>query len=361
MKKAPRLIVVLIIIVAMAALVVKRKHQIKNAPAFGMHPLPVRVITPSVTDLQDTRGYLGTVEPYQTAAVASRISARIASIPLDEGDTVKQGDLLLQLDDSDIRAGIKAVESNIQSLETNLAFWASEDLRDSKLAKDGVIPAVEAQVTHNRMSEAAAKLSTARGELGKLNTQLEYTRLTAPFDGIITARRVDPGDLAAPGKVLMTVEDRSSLKIAFDAPQPDLSFLKVGLPVELEINGKPLRLNITHIYPTLNKARMVRVEIKAEPSSQLTSGAFVPLAVVKTQIRKTAALPDSCIMKSPEGQSVVFTVKDGRLHLNQVEVGMRGNNGLISVKGISPTDKVVTSTFLGWANLAEGLKVEVAK
>lgn len=360
MKKEVRILIFLVIVLALAALVARRKQQAKAAKPYGMRPVSVHVSPVTQQPMERAYSYLGVVEARQAARVSSRISATVKVVPRDEGDFVEVGELLLQLDDSDIQAQIKAAESTIQALETNRDFWVSEDRRDSKLAADGVISKVEADTTHNRRAEAVSKLETAQRNLDSLRNQLRYTRLTSPFAGLITSRDVDPGDLAAPGRALMVVEEHAALKIAFDAPQEDMEFLKTGLPVRVEPGGKPVELEITHMYPSLDRGRMVRVEVQAASESGFQIGAFVPLKVIVQRHENAVTVPRESLMQRGTGEWAVFTVVDGVLKLNPVQKSME-SDGRVEIEGLQPGADVVTSTFLGWANLAEGLKVEVVQ
>ena len=360
MKKVFRIVIILLVVLAMAVLVVKRKREAKMVKPYGMRPVTVHVAEVKQRPLEKAHSYLGVAEAWQTAAISSRLSARIEVVPRNEGDEVKAGDLLLQLDDSDLQAQLNAAESSIQSLETNHEFWVNEDRRDGKLAAEGVISKVEAETTHNRLAEAVAKLDAARRSRDGITTQLSYTRLTSPFAGVVSARNVNPGDLAAPGRALMVLEDRSALKIAFDAPQEDVVFLKTGLPVQAKVNGKIFDFAITRIYPSLNQDRMVRVAVKAPFAFGIRIGAFVPLKVVWLRHDEAVTIPRQSLMRTADGKTSVFIVEQNMLRLRPVETVME-SDGWIEVKGLQSGKQVVTSTFLGWANLAAGLRVEVVK
>jgi len=374
MKNILRAAIVLVVVLVMVAAVAKRKAALKKVPPYGVRPVAVHVAPVVQEPLESTHSYLGVVEPWQVARISSRLSARVDAVSRREGDSVKAGDLLLQLDDKDVQAQIKvvdaqiaALESTFQSLETNKKFWEEEDQRDSKLAEEGVISSVAAATTHNRMAEAVSKYLSAQGNLEtfrsnrvSLMTKLAYTQLTSPFDGQVTIRTVDPGDLAAPGQSLMVVEDRSALKITFDAPQEDMEFLKEGLPVRAEVAGEPMDWEITRIYPSLDRMRMVRVEVKARSVPELQSGSFLPLDVVVQKHENAITIPRESLMQRASNDWMVFTVADKKLHLRSVKKVME-SGGRVEVLGLEPGEQVVTSTFLGWANLAEGLKVEVVK
>ncbi len=374
MKKIVSAIIIIALLLGMGALVAKRKGQAKKVKAYGSRPVPVHVAAVNQQTLKITHSYLGVLEARQTARISSRISAKVDKVLFYEGARVEAGELLIELDDQDIRADIKGIEAqimatqaNIQSLKTNKAFWVAENKRDQKLAREGVISKVEAETTNNRMTEAVAKLQAAQGSLktleqnrDSLKTKLMYSNLQSPFAGQVTVRNVDPGDLATPGKDLMVVEERDGLKIGFDTPQEDMHFLKVGLPVQAEIAGQKLNLTITHIYPSFDRSRMVRVEVKTPANPDFKIGSFVPLTVIWQEHPDALTIPQESLIRNGSGDWVVFVVVDGNLQQRPVKKVMASANR-VEITGLNLNDKVVTSTFLGWANLASDLKVEVIK
>jgi RND family efflux transporter MFP subunit len=374
MKKSIKFIIIIAAAAVMVAAVAKRRRGLKQTPAYGMRPLAVHTADVIQETLENSHSYLGTVKPLNTARISSRISARVVAVPHHEGDLVKQGELLLQLDDKDLQAQIKvidsqiaAMQSTIKSLETNKKFWEDENRRDSKLAEDGVISTVAAATTHNRMSDAVSKYLSAKANLESLRSsrvnitvKQSYTRLTAPFDGQLTLRNVDPGDLAAPGQPLAVLEDRSSIKIEFAAPQADVEFLKIGMPVYAEVGGKTNSWKISRIYPALNQNRMITVEVETKADESLKSGAFISLKAVWLKHDNAVTVPNESIMQQDNGGYAVFEVKEDTLRLQPVKKIM-SNTGRTEVEGLTPGSKVVTSTFLGWVNLSDGLKVEVVK
>ena len=374
MKKSIKFVIIIVVVAVMVASVAKRRHHLKQIPAYGMRPIAVHTAKVLQEPMENSRNYLGTVKAWNTARISSRISARVITVAHYEGDTVKQGDLLVQLDDKDLQAQIKvidaqiaAMQSTIESLETNKKFWEDENRRDSKLAEEKVISTVAAATTHNRMSDAVSKYLAARANLESLRSsrvnitvKQSYTKLTAPFDGQITVRNVDPGDLAAPGQPLVVLEDRSAVKIEFSAPQPDVKFLKTGMPVYADVGGKTNRLMISRIYPAFNQNRMVTVEIKTKADESLKSGAFIPLKAVWLRHENAITIPNESIMQQDDGKFAVFEVNDSTLKLRPIKKIM-STSGRTEIEGLTPGTQVVTSTFLGWVNLSEGLKVEVVK
>ncbi len=393
-KKLLRVLVVLVIIAVLvaggAALIKRKKNELAKAPRYGMRPTPVTVATARKGDLQLNRAYLAVVEPVQTSSVAARITAVIDTVNCDEGWRVKKGDLLAKLDSREIRDNLSAVKAQIEqtqaelasneatvvSLTHSFAYWQREADRDRKLADKHDIPAAQAEGTADRAVEIKGKLDAAKqksialGHLidslksrqSQIKTQLSYCTILSPYDGIVTKRLVDPGDLAAPGKPLVVVEDRSGFRLAFDVPQKDLEAVKERAEIEFNVLSDRRTAKISLIYPALDKARMARAEVllDGEQSSGLSSGQYVPVSVTTQTLKDATLVPTSSLVKDNKGIMHVMVVTGGTLAHPVVDV-LGSSGDMAAVTGVNPGDMVVANTFLGWAKLASGMKVEVIK
>lgn len=384
------LMVVGVLVAGGLALVKRKQRALANAPKFGQRPVPVRVVTGRRSDLPVRLSYLGVVEPLRLANVSARLTATVEKVLVDEGDKVKPGDLLVVLDDREILDDIASVAAQIaqaeadlagnqattESLKHSLAYWRRQAARDAQLAEKKDIPAADAETTADKVNEFAGRLqagkqkSDAIGHLiqslrkkqSQLQTTADYCRITSPYEGMVSKRDVDPGDLAAPGKTLLVVEDRSRMKIALNVPQSDVSRMKPGLPVVIETKSGQRSAAVTEVFPSLNQARMLRVEIdlSGEQTDGLSCGQYVPTAITLDTLKGVVLLPGSCLIERPQGGTYVFEVSDGRLMPQAVKV-LSASGDDVAVSGIEPGTAVVTNTFLGWARLSAGLRVEVLK
>ena len=358
----------------MLALVAKRKMQDKKVKPYGETPVPVHVVKAKKMRVEQTHDYLAVLEAWQNAKISSRIAARVQQLYHIEGDKVKKGDILLQLDDKDIKEEIKGVEKKISGvkvtidgLETNFQYWAKERKRYKDLVSSGAISQASADDIYNKSVTAYALFSAKSDELKSLThtrdaliSKLSYTKLVSPYNGLVTRKNVYPGDLASPGKVLMVVQEQAKLKLAFDVPQEDLQFIKLGLPVYVRNCDCKLELKITHIYPSFDPAKMVRVEVAIPPTNNFRIGEFVPVSVVLIRHENVVAVPSECLIETPQGSTAVFIVKNGKLEMRPIKKIIE-SNGYAEIKGVNTGEKIVTSTFLGWSTLSSGLKVETIK
>jgi RND family efflux transporter MFP subunit len=393
-KKSVRILIVLVAVAAVAgggfALVKQKKQTLAQAPKYGMRPTPVRVASARLGDLRETRDYLAVVEPIRSANVSARLTANVDKVSADENVPAKVGDILVVLDGRQIeeslgamkaqiaqaQADLKSNEATVESLAKSAAYWEREAGRDHTLAGKGAIPGAQAEGTADKADEVKGKLEAAKqkslavGHLveslkrrySELETQLSYCTICSPFDGLVSRRMVDPGDMAVPGKTLIVIEDRSSLKLSFDVPQQDLPQVREGLGVVYPLAEKKQTAALSHLFPSLNAARMLRAEVYLDGADAvgLSSGAYVPLQVVLGNSRNVTLVPASSLVESPDQNPYVFIVRDGHLAARSVSVlGSSGDE--MAVEGVQAGEQVVLSTFLGWAQLASGRKVEVMK
>lgn len=383
-------VVVAALAVAVRTIVTRKRASLASAPTYGLRPLPVQVAVVVETPLEQTLDYLSVLEPIREANVSARLTAVINEVRVDEGVPVRKGAVLITLDDREIREDIAATESQIaqaeadlaaneatvQALVQSVAYWNNEEKRDQKLAAEETIPAARAEATSDKANESRGKLAAAKKKSTALRhlvdsrrqgkaaqmVKLSYCTITSPYDGGIRYRRVDPGDLATPGKALLVVADRSGLKLAFDIPQGDLSDVREGQTVRIRVQDRVREVKLTHLYPSLNAARMLRAEATLPPSARdgLACGQYVPISVVIARHGKMPHVPASSVIEMAGKPPCVYLVKEGRLH--RVPIRIVGSNGdRVAVEGVAPGDRVVTTSFLGWARLADGMPVEAVE
>lgn len=394
LKKSIRILIVLIAVAVVAgggfALVKHKKQTLAQAPKYGMRPTPVRVASAKLGDLRETRDYLAVVEPIRSANVSARLTANVEKVSADENVPVKVGDILVMLDGRQIeeslgamkaqiaqaQADLRSNEATVESLAKSAAYWQREAGRDHTLAGKGAIPGAQAEGTANKADEVKGKLEAAKqkslavGHLieslkrnhSELETQLSYCTIRSPFDGLVSRRFVDPGDMAVPSKPLIVIEDRSSLKLCFDVPQQDLPLVREGLGTIYSVAGKEHTAALSHLFPSLNAARMLRAEVYLDgaDAASLSPGAYLPLQVVLGNSKNVTLVPAAGLVESPDRNPYVFIVQDGHLAARSVSVlGSSGDE--VAVEGVQAGEQVVLSTFLGWAQLAAGRTVEVMK
>jgi RND family efflux transporter MFP subunit len=384
------LVVAATLILGALLLIQNKRQELANAPEYGLDPRPVTVTRAKEGDLWLTRDYLAVVEPEKEADIASRVRSEVEEVRVDEGDKVRSGDVLLRLDAAEIRYRLQEIKARIRQARAELAgnratiraleqswqYWQAERERARSLADKGSLSPSEAERTAQKAAEVRGNLESARQTARAIRSRIEslvqqkeavraklaYYTLRSPFPGVVAERRVEPGDMASPSETLIRIQTPDRLRLAFDVPQKDLPRVHQGQNCTFSVDGHKRSAAISLMHPSLNKARMMRAEVRLRDGAGqgLEPGAYVPLSVVLDTLRDATLVPRSSLIPSPKGQKHVFAVQDGRLEPRPVEVlGASGDRAAVS--GIDPGVSVVENTFLGWARLSSGERVEAVR
>lgn len=260
MRRVFRIGILLLVVLGLVGgaifLVQQKKKELSGVPSYASRPRPVTVSPAEKGNLVVGKHYLAVVEPFREAGISARVTAVVEDILVDEGDRVEIGDVLVELDAEAVEYGIDAVSFRIEQAEAELAanratvkalktssdYWRAEKNRALALVQKDAMSQSEAEETVQKAADTRGKLTAGQQQsraitkemdaLGKQKAELEaqrgYYTLTSPFAGWVSQRLIDPGDMAAPSGTLMTVQDPSALKVAFDVPQKDLPAVKEG-------------------------------------------------------------------------------------------------------------------------------------
>ncbi len=194
-------------------------------------------------------------------------------------------------------------------------------------------------------------------QLEQARTRMAYTGITAPFEGVISRRLTDPGDMAGANQALVEIEDHSRFRICFDIPQAQLSSIKPGMDIVVGSDSR-LDLLISRVHPSLNRDRTLTVECDTPRNSGLWAGSTLSVAVVLKYLKNQILVPESCVIPFPNGGDGVFIVKN-KVTAAMPVVLLGRDKGWVAVAGLEPGTQVVENTYLGWNRLAAGEVVEV--
>ena len=366
--------------------VISRRAELADAPRFDGAPVAVRTVTAETGQLERTRRYLAEAEAARTASVAARITERVTEVPVDEGDRVDAGDTLARLNTSGIDARLEgaaadleqaqaernAQKANRAALADSAAYWTRELERLQRLRDRNA-------ASESDVDEAADRLNVVEGNLAAANAQLEalgarikslrarqrelhsqradYT-LQSPFNGVVTERTVDPGDQAAPGRTLVQVSTTDRMRLSFGVPRTDRSAVAAGQAVHFPLEDRDWRASITRIHPALDTSRLARAEVDLPPGIPLPPGAAVRLTVELPRLEDAILIPEDALAGSEEGPTV-YVVEDGKARARPVTVQGR-TDGRVAVSGIEPGADLITTPYLGWTRLADGMAVTLA-
>jgi RND family efflux transporter MFP subunit len=334
-----------IVAISLAALLLVGCKRHKE-PGVAGAPLPVVAVRAQTVEAKKrlaTEETLGTVRPKLQARLEAKIPGRIARMQADLGQVVKAGDLLVHLDTQEIRAKLDQALAVQQQAESDLKRYKS--LLDTASATQAEFDAVQ------------ARARVAAGAVKEAQTMLGYADVTAPFDGVVTRKLANLGDLAAPGKPLLDLEDPSHLRFETDVPDAVIGGIKMGATMPVRLSSVPGELpgTVVEIAPTADpNSRTFRVKLDLPPAEKVRAGQFgraaMPLAEV-TALR----VPVASVVQRGQLQ-MVFVVADNHAVMRLVKAGKRVGDELEIASGLSPGERIVTE---GAADLVDGQPVEV--
>lgn len=280
----------------------------------GRLPLTGEPVTVTVsTELRapSLETYPATIQSESSAEIATRMSGTVIRVPVDVGTYVRAGETVIELDAADVTARVSAALGQLDLAERSFR-------RMENLAADGA-------VSQQELDQATAMLESAKAGMLEAQAQEAYAVVRAPFDGVVTARAVDPGDLALPGVPLLTIIAPNALKVVAELPAHRFGELTPGVSIDVQVTGHegtmPARL--TRIVPALESgSRTFRVE--ATPVGEwsgVMAGAYARI-ILTSGGRGPRWLPADAIIE--RGQLTgVYALEGDTIRLRWVRVGQR--------------------------------------
>lgn len=226
------IIVLLLMIAWMAGLFTEKIPPGTNTMVQADMGEPIVVTVSDVTIIEKVPA---SVEATQATLISSRLMARIVEVKVRAGDSVKQGDILLELENSDIKAQVQQAESNLRATTARMIEARQTLGRVKELQAGGVMSVADldkAQATHDTL---VAEIAGAKQALAEARTALSYSVILAPFDGRVVDRFAEPGDTAQPGSKLLALYNPLSLRVEAQVREHLALSLEVGQPLQVEI------------------------------------------------------------------------------------------------------------------------------
>jgi len=305
--------------------------------------VPVTIVTAQQTAPVRQVEVMGSVQAADSAEIAARISGTITDLSVNPGSRVKKGEILVSISAGEITAKLLQAQAQFEQTERNLKR------EQNLLKKNAATPSsVKTLEESKRIAEAAYK---------EARTMLSYTSIKAPFDGVITRKFANVGDLATPGKPLVQLDNESRLQIMADIPEALVLGLSIGdtLPVYIPAADLAIAGEIVEIAPTTDpRSRTAPVKLNISSDTKLRSGQFARVSLPGT--RGSALMLPGSAVQSYGQMDKVFIVKDGKARLQLVRTGLQFNDQLEIVSGINDGDQVVVS---GHSHLKDGQPVQV--
>ncbi len=318
----------------------RKAEREKSAPTLPTASVRVQKIEAATSSA--TEEVVGTVRAKVRATLEAKQSGRIAKLPINLGEQVRAGDLIAELDSAETAARLDQAEASLEQADRD---WKRiSTLFDQQSA------------TRSERDTAEARLRVAKGSVAEAKAMAAYSRIVAPFDGVITKKWAEAGDLATPGKPLADLEDPRALQVELDVPEGLAASLKQGSEIVVTYNSgrEETKATVRELAPAVDpitRSRRVKLDLNSE---QLGPGQFVRAALPVGE-QKSLFIPREALLE--RGQlEIVFTVADSRARMHLVKTGRTAGEDVEILSGLNSGAVVVVS---GHDQLSDGQPVEV--
>jgi len=324
---------------------------------------PEDVLTVSSTALASGPSITGSIEPERRADMRAEVSAVVLAVLKENGDPVKKGDLIVRLDQTSIRDTLTSAEASASAADQAYEQAERQYQRMATLIKTGVVSTQQLEDVEIRRNSAQSDRAAARTRVVTARQQLERTEVRAPFDGVVSDRKVSAGDTAAVGKELVKVIDPASLRFEGLVSADSIGQVKSGQKVWFKVHGfsaDEFTGVITRVNPAANvTTRQVEVLVSFdEGKKQPNVAGLYAEGHVETQSAAALSLPSASIVNEGDS-SFAWRVNGAKLQKVALTLGERDpRTGSFTLRsGLAEGDKVLRFPN---ASLKDGQEVQTA-
>jgi len=348
-------------------------------------PGAVHVLTATFAARPNIYEATGTVRARSSAVISSKVMGYVREVHVAAGDRVREGQLLVALDARDLdaqhrqaeaaeaeaRSAVPEADNAVAAAQASLnlaqaTYKRMKDLFDKDSISNQELDEATAklklaQTAHEmalaRRAQLDSKVAEAAQAVASAGVMRSYAQLAAPFAGIVTAKSVDPGVLAAPGAPLLTIEREGVYRLEATVEESKLPLIRAGQPVSVTLDGidRPIEGRVSEIVPAIDAAsRSFIVKVDLPAIAQLRSGLFGRASFVFGS-RQVLAVPVAAVTERGQLASV-FVADGGRARSRFVTLGQRAQDSIEILSGLNPGEQVI---FPAPPSLADGAPVEV--
>ncbi|MDQ2736278.1 MAG: efflux RND transporter periplasmic adaptor subunit [Pseudomonadota bacterium] len=303
----------------------------------------------------------GSLQGFQQAPIAARSSGYLKRWTHDIGSHVEKGELLAEIESPEVDQQLSQAIAARQQMVASLGLAKSSALRWEALRKKDVVSQQELDERRSAASQADANVAAAEANVQRLRQMQSFSRVTAPFAGVITRRNVDTGDLIdTSGKALFVLTQMDPLRIYVNVPQSYAQLVKPGQKVivtQTELRGQSFTGEVARTAGSIDAAsRTMQVEINLRnQGGALVPGAYVQVAL-PLAASSTLVVPTNVLLFRPEGTRVAVVDAASRVHLRPVTLGRNLGESIEVLDGIAGSDRLVVNPS---DSLGEGDAVKI--
>jgi multidrug efflux system membrane fusion protein len=332
-------------------------------------PVPVLVAPAALADVPVYLDAVGTTKALNTVTVRAQVDGKLLSVGFKEGQDVKKGDVLAQIDPTTFKATLDQAVAKKAQDEALLANAKNDLARYEQLAATNAINKQQADTQRSLVAQYTAQVQSDQAAAESAQATLAYTTVKAPIDGRTGIRAVDEGNIvhASDSTGIVTITQLKPISVVFNLPQQYLSqvndaFAKGPLKVDAQRSDNDAVIDSGTLTVVDNQvdASTGTVKLKAEfpnASLQLWPGQFANVRLLIDTLKQVVVIPTGAVQRGPTGTFVYVVKDDNSATIRPIVVQKQDETQTVIKSGVTPPERVVTT---GFARLTEGAKVTVS-
>jgi RND family efflux transporter MFP subunit len=365
-------LVTLALLVGSLVVILNKQKTLANLPKPSSQPPAIQTTLAVSGTIDITSRQIGDIQALVQADLAPRITGAILSITKREGDPVAKGEIVAVIDDRELSKRAESAQAELLATKQRLAgarsiyeTQRSVTDRDEKLYQAGAISQEALERSRATLDSAKAIVEAYGESIQGLKSSVEaarlqagYGQIAAPFSGVVTKRSAEPGDLAVPGKAILTIQQPAPVKVIVQVPQELTGKVRPGTSLVLTNGLNTMTTAVNKVYPALAKNLMGSVEALLPKSPfGLPTGSTVGVDVVTSSVTGII-VPANAVVRTEKGD-FLYAVQDGTIRIHPVQV-LGVGQGKAAVQGdVVPGTVLAVGQENKLLSFSEGMKVAV--
>lgn len=338
--------------------------------------IPVQTVVVKTGDLSSVNNLSGVVASDIQTNIGAKLAGHVQSVNVDVGDSVKQGQVLAQLDPVELEGQLQQTAAQkqidqvqLQGAQTNYEQAMADYQRNNTLNNNGALSESELEQSRLKMNTAQSEIQAYQATLNRdqasaniINQQLSELTITSPMDGIVAARNIEAGEQISMQTTLFSIVSKNSLKVTVDVSDQMIANIKPGTTAKVvvpEIGKTVFEGSVANVSPTLDATSHsypVKIQIE-KTAAQLAPGMTAMVTFTGLKAQPGIIIPAQSVVETPQG-SEVFTVEHNTAHMHLVQMGAVSSDQAVITNGLKVGQQLVIN---GQDLLSDGVAVKVVK
>ncbi len=362
MKKIIIILVLIALVFGAVFIVKKRKTELTSIKPSKRHSFHVKKGQVKLENFSQMDKFFGTVEAFDSANIISRVQGQVTKIYKREGDIIKKGEKVLELDNL---TGLKksfidklsALNKQLENTNTIISNLQQSFDRDKKLYNSKAISLEMLQMSENRLSEAISKRDMLNSQISDIKTQISFFTIKSPYEGVVSKLLIKKGDIAMPGKPLIKIENTKKYKIVVTVDSENIKNIKTNSPATLIHNNQIIKTQVARVFPALTMGKgMVEIDLNSKPFN-LPTGSFIDVLIETKAIQNIKTVSETALLRLENNAFCYKLTNQNTVVPVKVEV-LGISNGIAAINGnLKKGDYVVKASETILLRLSKDSKV----